>query len=180
MPLPLQTPINRYVGNGTTTVFAYQFLLLRAGDLQVTVDGVLLTLTTHYSISGIGTINGGSVTFVTAPGSGSEVVIARVVPLLRDGDYQEGGDLPAETLDADFDRIWMVIQGMIEGVNFGGRVVLLPPSYPGSVVLPSPEAFKRLGWNATGDAIVNYDPAGGVIVVQGSVPDYLLQNVGVQ
>lgn len=179
MPLPLQTPIVRYTANGVTTVFPYQFLLLRAGDLQVTVDGVLLTLTTHYSISGVGVVSGGNVTFVTAPGAGSEVVIARVVPLLRDVDYQEGGDLPAETLDADFDRLWMVIQGMAVGLQLGGRIALFPLSYTGSVILPSPEAFKLLGWNASETALINYDPAGGITVVQGSVPDYLLQNTGV-
>lgn len=179
MPLPLQTPIVRFTANGVTTVFPYQFLLLRAGDLQVTVDDVLQTLTTNYSVSGIGSLGGGNVTFVTAPDNGSEVVIARVVPLLRDTDYQEGGDLPAETLDADFDRLWMVIQGMATGINLGGRIALFRPSYSGSVFLPAPEAFRLLGWNASETALVNYDPAGGITVLQGSVPDYLLQNIGV-
>lgn len=180
MPVPFQNPINTYTGNGVTVGFPYQFLLLRAGDLKVTVDGAVLTLTTHYSLSGIGSAAGGTVTFLVAPPAGAEVIVQRAVPLLRDTDYQENGDLPAETLDADFDRIWMVLMNMATGVAVAGaKFALFRDSYDGSVFLPASTPSRLIGWSSDGSELVNYEIEDGVVFEPAVVPDYLLQSFGV-
>ena len=123
MPVPIQTPMNSYTGNGSSTLFAFDFLLLLATDLVVTVtdlSGVVSTKTlgADYTVSGIGNVNGGSVSFTAAPPAMHAVRIFRAVQLKRDTDYAENGDLLADTLDRDFDRLWMALQDRF-GAAFG-------------------------------------------------------------
>ncbi|WP_050870272.1 phage tail fiber protein [Enterobacter hormaechei] len=108
MPVPNQTPYIIYNANGLTTVFSFEFYIINAGDIQVSINGT--TVTSGYSVSGIGNVGGGDVTFITPPASGSVVMLERVVPTYRLTDYQDNGDLLADTVNKDFDRLWMAIQ----------------------------------------------------------------------
>lgn len=109
MSVPVQTPVASFAANGITTVFPYAYLLLSSGDLQVTLDGVVLT--SGFTISGVGSVTGGNVTFAVAPASGT-LILRRKMSLSRLVDYVEAGDLLASTLNLDLDRIWMVMQGL--------------------------------------------------------------------
>lgn len=108
MSVPNQTPYIIYNANGLTTVFPFEFYIINAGDIQVSINGT--TVTSGYSVSGTGNIGGGDVTFITPPASGSVVMLERVVPTYRLTDYQDNGDLLADTVNKDFDRLWMAIQ----------------------------------------------------------------------
>lgn len=110
MSVTAQTPYNGYTANGVTTVFPYGFLLLDTDDLVVTVDGVVKTLTTDYTVSGLSNPSGGNVTFLAAPANGAKVLLSRLLTIQRLTDYQDNGDLYAETVNNDFDRIWMALQ----------------------------------------------------------------------
>ena len=109
MTLPVQVPLNTYVGNGVATSFAYTFLLLQAAELMVRINGALQVLGTHYSVAGLGNVSGGTVTFLVAPANGAQVLIRRDTTLSRTTHYT-GGDLPADTLNADMNRVWMRLQ----------------------------------------------------------------------
>ncbi|EEP4634801.1 hypothetical protein HB016_004942, partial [Salmonella enterica subsp. enterica] len=109
MSIPVQTPFNLYIANGSTTVFPYRFLLNQASDLQVTINGN--PVTTGFQVSGAGNPSGGNVTFSVSPVAGTKIAITRNLPLRRDTEYQDNGDLLAGTINADFDRIWMALQG---------------------------------------------------------------------
>ena len=108
MSVPNQTPYNIYTANGLTTVFAYEFYLISASDIQVTINGN--EVTSGYTVSGVGNTGGGEVTFLSAPANGSTVIFERVTPTYRLTDYQDNGDLLADTVNKDFDRLWMAIQ----------------------------------------------------------------------
>lgn len=108
MSVPNQTPYIIYNANGLTTVFPFEFYIINAADLQVSINGT--TVTSGYSVSGTGNVGGGDVTFITPPVSGSVVMLERVVPTYRLTDYQDNGDLLADTVNKDFDRLWMAIQ----------------------------------------------------------------------
>ena len=108
MSVPNQTPYNIYTANGLTTVFAYEFYLISASDIQVTINGS--EVTSGYAVSGVGNTGGGEVTFLTAPANGATVIFERVTPTYRLTDYQDNGDLLADTVNKDFDRLWMAIQ----------------------------------------------------------------------
>ncbi|QIP18918.1 hypothetical protein HA514_04520 [Enterobacter kobei] len=108
MSVPNQTPYIIYNANGLTTVFPFEFYIINAGDIQVSINGTVVT--SGYSVSGVGNVSGGDITFITPPASGSVVMLERVVPTYRLTDYQDNGDLLADTVNKDFDRLWMAIQ----------------------------------------------------------------------
>ncbi|KGH26263.1 hypothetical protein, partial [Comamonas testosteroni] len=122
MPVEQQTPFNEYTGNGVTTVFAFQFQVLIATDLAVFVDGAIKANGTDYTITGVGSQQGGQVTFSAAPASGADVLLAREMVFARDTDYQTNGDLREAVLDRDFDRIWLVLQGIASSVGTALRL----------------------------------------------------------
>jgi alpha-tubulin suppressor-like RCC1 family protein len=109
MSVQNQTPFNSYTANGVTTVFPFTFLLLDPADIIVTVDGVQMTYGADFNITGLGNQGGGDVVFGTAPASG-KVLIKRVLTIQRLTDYQDNGDLLADTLNNDFDRLWQALQ----------------------------------------------------------------------
>ncbi|HHP9706299.1 TPA: phage tail fiber protein [Yersinia enterocolitica] len=109
MAVPNQTPYTVYTANGVTTVFPFNFMVFSATDLAVSINGTVLN--SGFTVSGVGIVNGGAVTFLTPPVSGVTVTLARVMPLVRVTEYQDNGDLLAATVNKDFDRIWMVLQG---------------------------------------------------------------------
>ncbi len=121
MSLPVQTPIATTTANGVTTVFPFPFLISRAADLVVTLDDV--PTSTGFTVSGIGVVTGGAVTFSVAPANGVEVSIRRHIPLSRAVDYQTGGDFREEVLDADLDRIWQAMQEIAAGFADGVIVI---------------------------------------------------------
>lgn len=108
MSVPNQTPYVIYTANGVTTVFPFEFYIISAADLQVTVNGV--EVNTGYTVTGTGNLGGGNVTFLTPPATGATVMLERVVPTTRLTDYQDNGDMLADTVNKDFDRLWMAIQ----------------------------------------------------------------------
>ncbi|ECT1020813.1 hypothetical protein DPO11_11960 [Salmonella enterica] len=132
MSIPVQTPFNLYIANGSTTVFPYRFLLTQASDLRVTANGKVIA--SGFSVSGEGNPSGGQITFSLPPASGTKIAIIRNIPLRRDTEYQDNGDLLASTINADFDRLWMAVQGV--------------------------DAVKDLALSRTGQDVEHYDARG--------------------
>ncbi|HCB3268304.1 TPA: right-handed parallel beta-helix repeat-containing protein, partial [Citrobacter amalonaticus] len=108
MSVPNQTPYIIYNANGLTTVFPFDFYIINASDIQVSINGT--PVATGFTVSGAGNVSGGDITFVTPPANGAVVMLERVVPTYRLTDYQDNGDLLASTVNKDFDRLWMAIQ----------------------------------------------------------------------
>ncbi|MER2656753.1 phage tail fiber domain-containing protein [Escherichia coli] len=115
MSVPNQTPYIIYNANGLTTVFPFEFYIISASDIQVSINGIVVT--SGYTVAGVGNISGGDLTFLTPPVNGSVVMLERVVPTYRLTDYQDNGDLLADTVNKDFDRLWMAIQRY--GIHLG-------------------------------------------------------------
>lgn len=116
MSVPNQTPYNIYTANGLTTVFTYEFYIISASDLQVSINGSVVA--SGYTVAGVGNKDGGDITFLTPPANGAVVMLERVVPTYRLTDYQDNGDLLADTVNKDFDRIWMAIQRAFIDLGF--------------------------------------------------------------
>lgn len=95
---------NTYTGNNSTTVFAYEFRLLTEGELLVTLDGVVQTIALDYTVSGVGNLNGGDVTFTTAPNTGVSVVLLQNPDFTQEIDYNELDAFPAESHEEGLDR----------------------------------------------------------------------------
>ena len=68
----MATISNSYTGNNSTVDFAFTFPYLKSTDIKVSLDEVVQTLTTHYTLHNATTIRFGS-----APGTGVAVKIYR-------------------------------------------------------------------------------------------------------
>lgn len=151
MTVSAQVPIDRSTGNGVTVSFPYNFLLLDEDDLTVYLDDAEADPST-YTISGIGTVSGGNVTFTVAPAAGVIVSRVREMLLSRLVDYQDAGDFLADTVDADFDRIWMALQDSNARFGRSLHVGLGDASTYDDLEIPSIAARSNLflGFDASG------------------------------
>lgn len=113
MALSTATVRDEYTGNGTTTAFAYTFKIWAAADLDAYVNGVLQTLTTHYSVSGVGAATGGTVTFVTAPPNGQKVILQSDVAATQPTSFPYSGAFNEESVEAAFDRVTRLAQQLL-------------------------------------------------------------------
>jgi len=104
-----------YSGNGSLTTFAYTFKIFDQSDLVVILraaDGTetVQTITTHYTVSGVGSASGGNVVFGSAPASGVTVVIIREQPLTQGLDLVANDPFPAESLEEALDKVVFMTQ----------------------------------------------------------------------
>jgi len=100
----------QYEVTSSQSSFTYPFLILDGSDLKVYVGTTLKSENTDYEVSGIGSETGGTVVFQSNPGNGDIITIYRDMPVGRFTDYQAGGDLSAQNLNSDLDRLTMMVQ----------------------------------------------------------------------
>ena len=104
-----------FSGNGSLTTFAYSFKIFDQDDLTVILraaDGTetVQTITTHYTVTGVGSASGGNVVFGSAPASGVTVVILREQPLTQGLDLVANDPFPAESLEEALDKLVFMTQ----------------------------------------------------------------------
>jgi len=104
------TPRIQITATAGQTQATYSFPVFVDSDLKVYIGSVQKTLATDYTVSGAGDDNGGTVTFNTGLTAGDVVTIIRDVPVQRTSDYQTNGDLLADTLNDDLDKLTMMTQ----------------------------------------------------------------------
>ena len=113
-----------YSGNGSTAAFAYTFKVFAQSELKVIIRSsagveTTKTLTTHYTVSGVGSASGGNVTFTSGniPASGETVVILRDTPLTQATDYVENDPFPAASHMDALDKLTHITQEMQEELD---------------------------------------------------------------
>lgn len=115
-------------GNSSATVFSYTFPILAASHLSVIytdADDVETTLSpSQYSVTGIGGLSGGNVTY--APGgspiaTGTKLTIVRTVPLTQTTVLTNQGGYYPEVVERRLDEIYMAMQQLDEALS---RVVV--------------------------------------------------------
>lgn len=158
MAVTQQNTVFSYIASGVSS-FDFGFRLLALGDLVVTVNGVKQS-TSAYSVTGIGAVNGGTVTFTTAPVAGSLVKLIRQTQAIRSTDYQTGGDFRADVVNPDFDRVYMLNQDFL-----GGSVeVLNDIRAPAGEFIPAlPSAANRANY------ILSFDSLGNPVAIAPAV-----------
>jgi len=98
----------QYGGNSSTTQFTVNFPFTEKSQILVYLNDTLQTITTHYTLTDPDST--GTVTFVTAPATGTLVTILRETDFLQTTDYANNDILDAETLEAAFDKLTMMCQ----------------------------------------------------------------------
>lgn len=170
-------------GDGVSTVFAYSRQFPEATDLKVYLvnnsSGVatLQVLSTDYSVTGAGDVNGGSITMVTAPPVGTTLIRYRDMDPTQALDLDNVTSFPMTSVEAALDRAMLAIGEIRTRI---GRMLFAPLTRLGSFdyTLPVPVASKVIGINATANGLElrspqqwlsgTTDPAGAT----GSVGDY--------
>ena len=112
----------QYNGNGSTTVFAYTFKIFNQNDLTVIVRSAIgtetvKTITTHYTVSGVGGSGGGNVTMLTAPASGETLTVLREQDLIQELDLVENDPFPAQSLEDALDKLTFMVQQHSEEID---------------------------------------------------------------
>ena len=115
--MTVSSSINRasYGGNGTLKTFAYGFKVFDQGELTVILrssDGTetVQTITTNYTVTGVGDAGGGNVVFGTAPASGVTIVILRELDLNQGLDLVPNDPFPAQSLENSLDKLTFMVQ----------------------------------------------------------------------
>ena len=138
MTLASETSRNDYTGDGTDSIFAYSFRIVSQSDLVVkvrnTTTGAVtkLTITTDYTVSGVGEGSGGNVTLVNASqawltsgnlSTGYDLMIRRAPALTQNTDIRNQGTFLPETHEDAFDYARMIDQKQQDEID---RSVKLP------------------------------------------------------
>ena len=111
-----------YNGNGSQTVFAYGFKIFDEDDLTVIIRNAsggetTKTITTHYTVSGVGAASGGNVTMGTAPASGESITIIREQPLTQGLDLVPNDPFPATLVEDTLDKLTFMVHQHEETLN---------------------------------------------------------------
>tara|TARA_R100000278_G_scaffold119766_1_gene101452 strand:- start:671 stop:1876 length:1206 start_codon:yes stop_codon:yes gene_type:complete len=124
MTISSTTVKNSYSGDGSTDTFNYTFKIFANSDLQVIIRDAsatetVKTITTHYTVTGAGNANGGTVVFTSGniPASTETVVLRRAVPQTQAIDYIANDPFPAESHEEGLDRAMMTLQQVQEEVD---------------------------------------------------------------
>ncbi len=111
-----------YNGNGSTTVFAYGFKIFDQDDLTVILRNAsggetTQSISTNYTVSGVGSASGGNVTMGTAPASGESLTIIREQPLTQGLDLVANDPFPAASFEDQLDKLTFMVQQHQEELN---------------------------------------------------------------
>jgi hypothetical protein len=124
MTISTTTIINSYSGDGSTTAFTYTFKITDQDDIEVLIrsnDGTetTKTITTHYTVSGVGSAGGGTVTFTAGniPTSTQTVVLRRSTPQTQTMDLIDNDPMSADTIETAHDKAIAISQELQEQVN---------------------------------------------------------------
>lgn len=140
-------PRIQYTGDGSRTVFGFPFPVLASDDLLVFLNDAAAS---GFAISGLGDPAGGEVTFAEAPGAGTTVTLLRRTEGIRESAFVDGGPFRAAAINAELDRIMLLIQENREEHNraLRGR----PAEAETDFCLPptAQRANKVLGFDSAG------------------------------
>jgi hypothetical protein len=172
MTISTTTIKNSYSGNGSTTAFAYTFPINTTSEITVIERSATGSETiksegtgsTNYGIVDNGA-SGGTVTMVTAPASGTTLVIRRNTDLTQETDYVANDPFPAETHEDALDKALMQSQELQEQLDRSFKVsrtaTITTPEFTEDAAT---RASKTLGFDSTGNVlqtVADFLPAGG-------------------
>lgn len=154
--MSVSSVVNRklYSGNGTTTAFGFPYPFQSAAELKVVqLDSnkseVDATLNSQYSLDWDPDI-GGTVTFTTAPGTGTRVLLYRDASPTQELDL-DAGEVSSEDLEDEMDKLTFLVQRLQERVE---RSVHLRPTdltYSTQLPIVADSTGSLLGFNSSGE-----------------------------
>lgn len=138
----------QYTATSGQTVFTYAFEIFDDDDIVVYAGPTLLAKTTHYTVTGVGNENGGTIVLVSGATAGVVYTLFRSTAPERLTDFQNSGDFLAEEINSQEDRQWAVIQELVTNQD---RFLQLgdPTAAPLPLDLEEPVTGQILRWKDT-------------------------------
>lgn len=160
-----------YQADGKVTRFTIPFLLLDRSDLYVFINNQAVT--SGFTVTGLGNPIS-EIIFEDAPEG--TLLLQRSITLIRETDYQENGDLLAKTVNQDFDRIYLAMQGFAQDTTKALRVA----DVEGVRELPlaTERANKTLAFDSTGQPILTTAATGSAAELAQRLMDASNENKG--
>ncbi len=154
MTVEVQDPFNTYTAAPGATVFPYTFKIVSAADLIATIDDIVIDLGIDYSLSGVGSNDGGDLTLLVPLTGGQEVLLKRQMTFDRETDYQQNGDFNAPVVNNDFDRLWLALQQVGQDQLRSIKVPFTETTDQTLNVSPADRANMLLAFDALGNITV--------------------------
>ena len=154
-------PRNDYTGNGATATYTYSFRIFASSDLKVTktdTSGVstTLTLTTDYTVTGVNSTSGGTITLTAGNLPSNYLLTIRFQRSIQQAtDLRNQGGYFASTHENKFDETTRYAQQLQDQAD---RSLKLPETEAGTAAkttLPTAtsRASKFLGFDSSGNPI---------------------------
>jgi|SRR6056300_82728 len=169
MTIPVNDRRIQYTATAGQTIFPYDFKIDANTEITVlqTINATsvtnTLTLTTEYTVSGVGDAGGGNITLVTGASLNDTITIVGNTPLSRVTDFNQAGDFLVSDLNNQLDKITNILQ---ENKTNTDRAVKLKDEDTTSVLeIPTAtnRASKFLAFDASGNAIASAGTTGVVV-----------------
>ena len=150
MPVTGATTRNDHTSASGQTVFAYTFEILDQADIKVFKNNTLLTLTTDYTVSGVGSDSGGNVTLTSGATVNDVVSIVLAMSITRTTNYQNAGDFLASDVNGDFDKAYISLNQLQTGLNRSIHLADSDPTVTMELPLQADRANNFLKFNSVG------------------------------
>lgn len=126
---------------GGTGPFSYAFRILDEDHIRVVLTDASgtetdLTITTDYTVAGVGDANGGTVTLVEEPdfAGGELLTLVRNVPKTQETDLENQGGWYPEVIEDALDKLTMQTQDLAEAVERSVKVQVSDDTDPDDLV----------------------------------------------
>lgn len=173
------SPRVQYSGDGSRTTFDFPFPVLASDDLLVFVNDAAAT---GFAVSGLNDPAGGEIAFAIPPAAGASITLLRRTEGIRETDFVDGGPFRAAAINAEFDRVMLLIQENREEHN---RALRGRPAEAGNdFCLPAPgaRANRVLGFDSAGRPMAfgtdelptSGDASGALVTAEGGTTARLL------
>jgi hypothetical protein len=147
-------PWTFFVADGVQTIFAFDWFIQAASDLEVYLHGQLVTA---YTVQGIQVATGGTVTFLSPPPDGQIVFLRRQTPETQFTDYISNDPFDAQAHEAALDKLTRLVQEVYERISRSPAFQVDAPNAQRDLGFPLPGAGKLIGWSADGTILTLYD-----------------------
>ena len=160
------TTKNSYSGNGSTSAFSYTFKIFDDDDVTVIIrtdstgTETVKTKTTHYTVSGVGSASGGTITSTSGniPASGETVLLLRNTPLTQATDYTPNDPFPAATHEDALDKLTLISQDTQEEIDRSIKLSRANTMTSTEFSVPAAtRANKIFGFDASGELTVTQE-----------------------
>ncbi len=155
---------NSYNGNGSQTAFSYSFKVFASTELKVYIRNTTTEVqtlrtegsgSTNYSVSGVGSASGGTITFVTAPASGETVVILRDTANTQETDYLPADPFNSSDHESALDKLTHQVQELQDELDRCLKTsrTLVDLTSPEITQKAATRASKILGFSSDGASL---------------------------